>query len=213
MSGASGLEAPNDEGHVVLGARKVAHVRAGVVQDALQDGVRAAVERALDAPPKPLLPKGLAVSALAAEPGRTFATLAFATSQAQQGVWSALLERAAGSPEANGCLVGRVFTRDDAGRLRPRADAAVSTVGAPTAAQCAPDAKCLRFFDATPALDALLPVGAQRTSLAGAFLFIRGGDGAYRGVFNVTDPADTYPTLPGGTNIGSGSHLPFVPTL
>ena len=153
------------------------------------------------------------VSALAADPGRTYVALAFATSQDQQGTWNALLGRAAGFLEANGFLVGRVFTRDDAGRLRPRADAAVSTVGAPTAAQCAPDGPCLRFFDATPNLDALLPVGAQRTSLSGAFLFIRGGDGAYRSVFNVTDPAGVYATLPGGANIGSGFHLPFVPTL
>lgn len=152
------------------------------------------------------------VSALAAEAGRTYATLAFATSQAQQAVWNALLGRASGFLEANGFLVGRVFARDDGGRLRPRADAAVSTVGAPAAAQCTPDAQCLRFFDATPGLDALLPVGTQRTSLSGAFLFIRGGDSAYRSVFTVTDPAGVYPTLPGGANIGSGFHLPFVPT-
>jgi hypothetical protein len=30
-------------------------------------------------------------------------------------------------------------------------------------------------------------------------------------VFSVDDPMGVYATLPGGANIGSGFHLPFVP--
>jgi hypothetical protein len=151
------------------------------------------------------------ITSTAAEAGRVYTTLAFATSQAQQAVWNGILGQPAAFLEGNGFLVGRVFDRDDEGRLVPRAGAQVSTVGASTAHTCPDGGQCLRFFDDALTLDAFQAVGARRTGASGAFLLIRGGNGAYRSVFSVDDPMGVYATLPGGANIGSGFHLPFVP--
>jgi hypothetical protein len=147
------------------------------------------------------------VTAEGALPNEVYRATAFATTLETEERWADALGLAPGALQQTGFLVGRVLGADFA----PVAGATVGARRVGDLAACVDGQSCLRFFDDDPRLTGLRPAGTTTTGASGAFLVVRGGDGAYQDRFFATDTRASYGEITAGANPGSGFHIAFVP--
>jgi len=151
------------------------------------------------------------VSAAQAVDGTVYPVRAFATDQATQARWNALLGLGDQGLEQTGFMVGRVLSITAEGP-RPVAGAEVDTLPVSDLEACDADAPCMRFFDDDPRLVGLQPAGAGTTGASGAFMLIRQGPvPVFQGAFQVVGD-EAYAPVPGGASVGSAFHTALVRT-